>query len=273
MSVSARIKELNKRMSQKLTARGVEASETETTTSLINKIDSLPTGQSDIDFSSFTDWRYFSYYNNRNTLVAKLKYSDTSKGIEFGGMFNGCSGLTTIPQLDTSNGTNFSNMFNGCSGLTTIPQLDTSKGTNFYTMFYGCSGLTTIPQLDTSNGTNFGGMFNGCSGLTTIPQLDTSKGTGFGNMFYGCSALTNLTIAGSINTSGMNLKSATKLSKASITSVVNALSASASGKSITFSKTAIDSAFETSSGAADGSTSDEWLNLIATKSNWTISLI
>lgn len=116
-------------------------------------------------------------------------------------------------------------------------------------------------------------MFNGCSKLTTIPQLDTSKGIEFGNMFYGCSALTNLTIAGSINTSEMNLKSATKLSKASITSVVNALSASASGKSITFSKTAIDSAFETSSGAADGSTSDEWLNLIATKSNWTISLI
>ena len=297
MSVSARIKELNKRMSQKLTARGVEASETETMTSLINKIDSLPTGQSDIDFSSFTDWRHFSYYNNRNTLVAKLKYSDTSKGIEFGGMFNGCSklttipqldtskgtnfytmfygcsGLTTIPQLDTSNGTNFGNMFYGCSGLTTIPQLDTSKGIEFGGMFNGCSGLTTIPQLDTSNGTNFSNMFNGCSGLTTIPQLDTSKGTGFGNMFYGCSALTNLTIAGSINTSGMNLKSATKLSKASITSVVNALSASASGKSITFSKTAIDSAFETSSGAADGSTSDEWLNLIATKSNWTISLI
>ena len=249
MSVSARIKELNKRMSQKLTARGVEASETETTTSLINKIDSLPTGQSDIDFSSFTDWRYFSYYNNRNTLVAKLKYSDTS------------------------NGTKFGNMFYGCSGLTTIPQLDTSKGIEFGGMFNGCSGLTTIPQLDTSNDTNFSNMFNGCSGLTTIPQLDTSKGTGFGGMFYGCSALTNLTIAGSINTSGMNLKSATKLSKASITSVVNALSASASGKSITFSKTAIDSAFETSSGAADGSTSDEWLNLIATKSNWTISLI
>lgn len=188
MSVSARIKELNKRLAQKLTAKGVEASETETMTSLINKIDNLPTGQSDIDFSSLTEWQYFSYYNNRNTLVAKLKYSDTS------------------------------------------------------------------------NGTNFSNMFNGCSGLTTIPQLDTSKGTEFGGMFYGCSALTNLTIAGSINTSGMNLKSATKLSKASITSVVNALSASASGKSITFSKTAIDSAFETSSGAADGSTSDEWLN-------------
>ena len=248
MSVSARIKELNKRLAQKLTAKGVEASETETMTSLINKIDNLPTGQSDIDFSSLTEWQYFSYYNNRNTLVAKLKYSDTS------------------------NGTNFSNMFYSCSGLTTIPQLDTSKGTGFSGMFYSCSGLTTIPQLDTSKGTGFGSMFNGCSKLTTIPQLDTSNGTNFSNMFYSCSALTNLTIAGSINTSGMNLKSATKLSKSSITSVVNALSASASGKSITFSKTAVNNAFETSSGVADGSTSEEWTTLIATKANWTIAL-
>ena len=224
MSVSARIKELNKRLAQKLTAKGVEASETETMTSLINKIDNLPTGQSDIDFSSLTEWQYFSYYNNRNTLVAKLKYSDTS------------------------------------------------NGTNFSGMFYSCSGLTTIPQLDTSKGTGFGSMFNGCSKLTTIPQLDTSNGTNFSNMFYSCSALTNLTIAGSINTSGMNLKSATKLSKSSITSVVNALSASASGKSITFSKTAVNNAFETSSGVADGSTSEEWTTLIATKANWTIAL-
>ena len=225
MSVSARIKELNKRLSQKLTAKGVEASETETTTSLINKMDNLPTGQNDIDFRGLTNWQHFSYRNNRNTFVEKLKYSDTS------------------------NGEVFSDMFYGCSELTTIPQIDTTKGTSFDYMFYGCSKLTTIPQINTSNGE----VFN--------------------NMFSSCSALTNLTIAGSINTSGMNFRSATKLSKASITSVVNALSASASGKSITFSKTAIDSAFETSSGAADGSTSDEWLNLIATKSNWTISLV
>ena len=297
MSVSARIKELNKRLSQKLTAKGVEASETETTTSLINKMDNLPTGQNDIDFRGLTNWQHFSYRNNRNTFVEKLKYSDTSngevfsdmfygcselttipqidttKGTSFGYMFYGCSKLTTIPQINTSNGEVFNNMFSGCSKLTTIPQIDTTKGTSFDYMFYGCSELTTIPQIDTTKGTSFGYMFYGCSKLTTIPQINTSNGEVFNNMFSSCSALTNLTIAGSINTSGMNFRSATKLSKASITSVVNALSASASGKSITFSKTAIDSAFETSSGAADGSTSDEWLNLIATKSNWTISLV
>ena len=91
MSVSARIKELNKRLAQKLTAKGVEASETETMTSLINKIDNLPTGQSDIDFSSLTEWQYFSYYNNRNTLVAKLNLTIPSNGTNFSNMFYSCS--------------------------------------------------------------------------------------------------------------------------------------------------------------------------------------
>ena len=197
MSVSARIKELNKRLSQKLTAKGVEASETETTTSLINKMDNLPTGQNDIDFRGLTNWQHFSYRNNRNTFVEKLKYSDTS------------------------NGEVFSDMFYGCSELTTIPQIDTTKGTSFDYMFYGCSELTTIPQIDTTKGTSFGYMFYDCPKLTTIPQINTSNGEVFNNMFSSCSALTNLTIAGSINTSGMNFRSATKLSKASITSVVN----------------------------------------------------
>ena len=45
-------------------------------------------------------------------------------------MFNGCSSLTTIPQLDTSSVTNMSQMFNGCYSLTAIPELDTSSVTD-----------------------------------------------------------------------------------------------------------------------------------------------
>ena len=50
------------------------------------------------------------------------------------------------------------------------------------------------------------------------------------------------------------------------------LTDTASGKTITFSKTAVNKAFETSAGANDGSTSAEWLALVGTKPNWTISL-
>lgn len=79
-------------------------------------------------------------------------------------------------------------------------------------------------------------------------------------------ALVNLGIGDDI-THNMNLSRCTKLSKDSITNVVNALSAETSGQTATFSKTAVNNAFE------GGSTGSEWLNLIATKSNWTISLV
>ncbi len=65
----------------------------------------------------------------------------------------------------------------------------------------------------------------------------------------------------------------TKLSKASLTSIINGLSAETSGLTVTLSKTAVNKAFETSEGANDGSTSAEWLALIATKPNWNISLV
>ena len=72
--------------------------------------------------------------------------------------------------------------------------------------------------------------------------------------------------------SSLDMKSCTLLSKASITSIINALSSTTSGLTVTLSKTAVNTAFETESGGADGSTSQEWLALATTKSNWTISL-
>lgn len=54
--------------------------------------------------------------------------------------------------------------------------------------------------------------------------------------------------------------------------VITALSSTATGKTLTLKKTAVENAFETSEGAADGSTSDEWTTLLGTKTNWTISL-
>ena len=84
-----------------------------------------------------------------------------------------------------------SGMFNGCTSLTTIPQLDTSAVTDMNFMFYGCTSLTTIPQLDTSTVTNMNFMFYGCTSLTTIPQLDTSTVTNIIDMFRSCTSLSN----------------------------------------------------------------------------------
>ena len=115
MSVTTRIQELNNRLATNLVSKGVSAEGTETTTELINKVNDIESGGTSAINPEWTDWRYFSYYDNRNDLVAKLKYSDTANGTNFSSMFNYCTKLPTIPQLDTSNGTNFSNMFYYCS--------------------------------------------------------------------------------------------------------------------------------------------------------------
>lgn len=200
MSVTTRIQELNNRLATNLVSKGVSAEGTETTTELINKVNDIESGGTSVINPEWTDWRYFSYYDNRNDLVAKLKYSDTSSG------------------------------------------------------------------------TNFSYMFIGCTKLTTIPQLDTSKGTNFSHMFSSCTNLTNLTMTGTIKANGMDLHYSTKLSKASIISVINALSDTTNALKVQLSKTAVNNAFETSGGVADGSTSEEWTTLIATKANWTIAL-
>ena len=57
------------------------------------------------------------------------------------------------------------------------------------------------------------------------------------------------------------------LNKDSITSIINALSPTASGKTVTFSKTAVQNAFGT-----DYDSSTEWITFKNSKSNWTITL-
>ena len=203
MSVTTRIQELNNRLATNLVSKGVSAEGTETTTELINKVNDIESGGTSVINPEWTDWRHFSYYDNRNDLVEKLKYSDTANGTDFSNMFNYCNALTTIPQLDTSNGTNFSNVFTSCSALTSIPQIDTSKGTNFSQMFYSCSALTSVPLLN----------------------MSSMSGTSWSNMFYNCTALENVTFEGTIPVRGNITVFSTcpNLTVESLMSFINAL--------------------------------------------------
>lgn len=114
--------------------------------------------------------------------------------------------------------------------------------------------------------------FGGATALTTIRELNLHEAVVLDRTFVGCRKLENLTISGKIGKT-IDLQHSSLLTKASIVSVITALSIDASAQAATFSKQAINKAFETSSGAADGATSAEWLALVATKSNWTISLV
>ena len=77
--------------------------------------------------------------------------------------------------MNTSRGTDFWFAWNGCSGLTSFPQLDLSSGTNFGFAWGSCSKLASFPALDLSNGTNFWYAWDNCSALTTLGGFGAIK--------------------------------------------------------------------------------------------------
>lgn len=149
------------------------------------------------------------------------------------------------------------------------------KPTSCNNMFMSAMYLTdTKVDIDlTGEGTQKYNIFNNAKKLKTVRKLIVNENTPMSGSFDYCTALENVTFEGVIGKNGLDLQWSTKLSKASIESIIYALSTTSNGLAVTLSATALNTAFETSEGAADGSTSEEWTNLISTKSNWTISLV
>lgn len=123
--------------------------------------------------------------------------------------------------------------------------------------FYMTS-ITEAPVMDTSNCTDFHRTFSGCEHLTIIPLINLSSATITTYLFYDCTSLTSITFEGTLN-SDLDIHFS-PLNKESILSLLNAISTD-STKTYILAKSAVDKAFETSEGAKDGSTSEEWLNL------------
>lgn len=142
--------------------------------------------------------------------------------------------------------------------------------TGAYT-FYLCN-LTGLPVLDFSEATS-GVTFVLFINSSTIKEIDgiilNDNCTFSSSGWIAGANITKIIFSGSIgNTLTVSLQ---KLNKASLISLVNTLSSNVSEKSVTLSKTAINNAFETSPGLADGSTSQEWQALMNTKQNWTFA--
>lgn len=152
--------------------------------------------------------------------------------------------------LDTSGATSITSMFN-YSHMDNIPTID-------------CTGLTV--ECNSVFANSWGDM-------KTIERIVVKENVKFTNWFNNAQGLVDVLFEGVIGQSGLNLQWSQKLSKASITSVINALSVTTSGLAVTLSKTAVNVAFETVEGAADGLTCAEWTALANTKSNWIINLV
>lgn len=148
------------------------------------------------------------------------------------------------------------------------------KCTNLGTAFaYG--KLTRIPEINASTASNFSNTFYSSPDLISIDKiiLKNDGSQTWSGSFYNCTSLESVTFEGVIGQS-IDFQYSTKLNKESIISIIEHLTTNtATGRVLTLSLTAVNNAFETSKGAADGSTSSEWTTLRATKSNWTVSLV
>lgn len=134
------------------------------------------------------------------------------------------------------------------------------------TSMYQYALVTKVKNVDFSNVLNyFTGIFNSCTKLKTIEniKLPTNCQGAFTASFNNCTALEEFSFTGTIQNNGIDLHWSTKLNKASLKRIVNALSTTTSGLTITLSQAAVDNAF----------TTEEWEALETTKSNWTISLV
>lgn len=163
------------------------------------------------------------------------------------------------------------NMFHNSRFSTLKVPVDFSKCTEMRTVF-AQSIIAHLGVIDFSSASVMDSFVYGTAVLTTIDKLIMHEGIKSAvNAFTNARALGNVTIEGVIATS-IDIHWS-PLSYDSIISIISHLSDTASGRTLTLSKAAVNKAFETSAAANDGSTSPEWLALVSTKQNWAISLV
>src|SRR5574344_441855 len=86
-------------------------------------------------------------------------------------LFYNCTKLSGMCKLPSSI-TNAIGMFQNCTGLTSIDASGFTNVTSANGMFNGCTGLTSIDTTAFTNVTNADYMFNGCTSLKSIYMYD-----------------------------------------------------------------------------------------------------
>ena len=153
--------------------------------------------------------------------------------------------------------------------------LDFSQCTSFNNCF-AYSHVQNIGVVDTRSASSITGLFVYWSYGRTIEKLilKADGSQSFTNNFNDSKLINHMIVEGVIGKNGFNVQWLTTLDKESITSIVNALSATTSGLTVTLSKTAIASAFGITSTQVETPTEgSEWYTLRHSKDNWTFSYV
>lgn len=166
------------------------------------KTENSTIGSSNSNYYKFVGTGSFAASGNIQSLLKADCSRVDAPGSCYLSMFQGCSSLTTAPELPATTLANacYEAMFRDCTSLTSAPALSaTTLVTYCYNnMFNGCSSLTTAPALPATTLVNYcyWGMFQGCTSLTTAPELPaTTLANGcYRDMFKGCSNLSSITL-------------------------------------------------------------------------------
>ena len=164
------------------------------------------------------------------------------------------------------------NTFYNCEGLKKVEAeyFDFSKkargayqGSGWYHTFTTCGELEEIEDIGIMPDTDLTNTFAHCPNLKKIAMIRVDVNTVISSgIFEGCKSLESVTFDGEIGY-GMNLKWSTKLDWKSIANIVTHLSDSVTGKTLTLSKTAVEST---------GTDMQSWHEFTWMKPNWTITL-
>lgn len=151
-----------------------------------------------------------------------------------------------------------------------ISESQTNAGTYVYAY---SNAITDTKVAIYANKHAISGMFYEASKLKYIRKLVMQKSTTMNSYtFRNCAALEELNVEGVIGQNGFDVHWSTFLNKASIESIIHALSAETEGLAVTLSKTAVNREFgidvDDPSTYPEGS---EYYNLRQSKSKWTIN--
>ena len=159
-------------------------------------------GEVELEYDYQFIYLFYDYYGEKECLVVNagnLSLPATAlTSYCYDSMFQGCTALTTVPELPATALTNscYSGMFAGCTSITRAPELHATTLANYcyQYMFNGCTSLTTAPSVlpaATLAIYCYYYMFQGCTSITKAPELPATALTNscYSGMFAGCTSL------------------------------------------------------------------------------------
>jgi hypothetical protein len=210
--------------------------------------------------TEYSSWFKGAYWN-AETFKPKYDITANGSGVSMFERFNGQS--TSATTLEET--VDFSELLNNAGVV-----LDTSRCSSLSNMFY-VARVNKLPLIDGTGATSLVGVFGNCVRLHTIEGFKVKESNTYNSVFSALYDLQNLTMYGTIGQNGFDTHWSTKLSRASIESIVSALSTTTSGLTVTFSKAAVDKAFPPEEG---GVSNADWAYIVGfERDNWHFSLI